>query len=98
MTNSASKKMGSRMTNLSRIIVGVVLLAVMLVFVAPAVDLAPTALRSAKAALNFFAAIACLIILPYAASSSSLRASSFDVLIPGQASNNVLDLICSRLC
>lgn len=86
------------MSRLTKIIVGVLVLAVILVFIAPTVNLEPTALRSAQAALSFFAAIGFLIVLPYTVASAVLQRSLFEDLFTTQGCGDVLDLLCSRLC
>jgi len=86
------------MPRLSRIVAAGLVLAVLLIFVAPAVDLEPSALRASKAAVGFFAAIACLILLPYPVTSAALQPSLFERLLLMQGSSDVLDLTCSRLC
>jgi hypothetical protein len=83
----------------SKAIVVVLTITVALVFLAPLVNLQPTALRAAKAALALFAALAGSVLLHEAAWRQ--LAVGLRALLQKedpQPSDNVLDLICSRLC
>lgn len=81
------------------IVIGL-LLIVMTVFIAPAVDLEPTALRAMKAASMLFAALALAgtaIAARFSVSFSYIRIiSEFRRL--RQSAANIVDLICVRLC
>jgi hypothetical protein len=83
-----------------KIVVVILLLAVTVVFVSPAVDLEPTALRAAQAASLLFA------VLSLAGSfiASNLHTSSLQlvaILTSGSAPffpPDLVDLNCNRLC
>ena len=81
-------------------IVIVLLLVVMTVFLAPTVNLEPTALRAMKAASMLFAALA-LAGTAFAALLSVSFASTgiiFESHRVPQKAGNIVDLICARLC
>jgi hypothetical protein len=81
-------------------IVIVLLLIVMTVFIAPTVDLEPTALRAMKAASLLFAAlvlagtaIAALLSVSFSSTGIILASDS-----ARQKAANIVDLNCVRLC
>lgn len=76
----------------------IVMIAVSLVFLAPLVDLQPTALRSMKAAFAFFAALTSLACLSFAVCQRSGEQKAFLLQVRLQRSEEVLDLTCSLLC
>jgi len=83
-----------------KIVVVILLLAVTVVFVSPAVDLEPTALRAAQAASLLFAVLA----LAGSFIASILQASSLHLIailksesVPFFA-HDLVDLNCNRLC
>jgi membrane protein YdbS with pleckstrin-like domain len=83
---------------ISKFIVVSVIVAVAMVFIAPLVSLEPTALRSAKAALALFAALTTLVVANLVQCRRILDeplTDSINVLRPPE---DVLDLVCSRLC
>ena len=84
----------------SKIVVVILLLAVTVVFVSPAVDLEPTALRAAQAASLLFAMIA----LAGSFIASGLHTSCFHLVailrseIVSFCAPDLVDLNCNRLC
>jgi hypothetical protein len=81
-------------------IVIVLVLSVMVVFVSPAVDLEPTALRALKAAKMLFAAL----VLAGTAIAACLRGSfpSLGIVLASHrieaSAASLVDLNCARLC
>lgn len=82
-----------------KIVVVILLLAVTVVFVSPAVDLEPTALRAAQAASLLFAvlALAGSVIASLHTSCFQLVVSLRTESVPFYAAN-LVDLNCNRLC
>ncbi|MGC2195575.1 MAG: hypothetical protein WA628_12930 [Terriglobales bacterium] len=81
-------------------IVIVLLLCVMAVFISPAVDLEPTALRALKAANMLFAALilAGTTIAAYLTLSFSFMGMVFDFHPMEASAASLVDLNCVRLC
>ena len=89
-----------RMSASLKIVVVILLLAVTVVFVSPAVDLEPTALRAAQAASLLFAVLA----LAGSFIASSLHTSSLHLVAILRSESvpffapDLVDLNCNRLC
>jgi hypothetical protein len=83
---------------ISKSIVVIVTVAVAMVFIAPLVSLEPTALRSAKSALALFAALTSLVTANLLQCRRLLDEPLTDSVNVIRPSEDVLDLICSRLC
>jgi hypothetical protein len=84
---------------ISKSMVVVLTVTVALVFVAPLVNLEPTALRSVKAALALFVALTSLSLAQFIPLHLFLhRQQLTEDFSFVRSSQSVLDLICSRLC
>jgi len=88
-------------TGASKVVVGIVLLlSVLVVFAAPAVDLEPTALRAIQAASLFFAvlALAGTTIAATLIAANPHTAPVFGVHAIETTTASLVDLNCVRLC